>query len=221
MIFLKMLKLIKCSMVFSNRLLAFINQMAVMGIMIFFVMFYTSSPLMAEVLNSAEQNNNAPDVMRAVANYTSPDAEVLRMDGKKLSFIKEIDDGRPVVMNFIFASCSAICPMLSNVFSQVQTKLGKDSNVHLVSISIDPENDTPANLSEYAKKFRAKSGWDFYTATMEASLSIQKAYDAYRGDKMNHSSVILMRAAPGKPWLRLAGFIDTDTVIREYRELIR
>jgi protein SCO1/2 len=91
--------------------------------------------------------------------------------------------------------------------------------VHFVSISIDPENDTPAKLTEYGKKFDAGSHWDFYTGTMENSLAIQKAFDAYRGDKMNHTSVIFMRAAPNKPWLRLEGFASPDAVIREYRSI--
>jgi protein SCO1/2 len=123
-------------------------------------------------------------------------------------------------MNFIFASCSAICPMLSHVFSKVEGKLTeKGQKFHLVSISIDPENDTPSKLNEYAHKFEAGSNWDFYTGTIETSVAIQKAFNVYRGDKMNHSSVILMRAAPGKSWLRLDGFMSPGEVVHEYVEL--
>ena len=151
-----------------------------------------------------------------------PDVAVVRQDGKKLSFIKELDDGRPVILNFIFASCSAICPMLTHVFSKVQTKLEKDSKkFHLISISIDPENDTPTKLTEYAKRFEAGPHWDYYTGTRETSIAIQKAFNAYRGDKMNHASVIFMRAAPGKPWLRLEGFVSPDAVIREYDNMVQ
>jgi len=50
--------------------------------------------------------------------------------------------------------------MLSHVFSKVQDKL---ADMHLVSISIDPENDTPAKLREYGKKFAASAHWDYYT----------------------------------------------------------
>ena len=177
-------------------------------------------PLMAEEQTNAGQNNTAPEFNHTVANYVTPDVTVVRADGNKLSFTKELDDGRPVIMNFIFASCSAICPMLSHVFAKVQTKLEKDSqNFHLVSISIDPENDTPAKLSEYAKKFGAGPNWNFYTGTVETSLAIQKAFNVYRGDKMNHSSTILMRSAPGKPWSRLEGFVSPDAVISEYLNL--
>ncbi len=185
-------------------------QRVVITSIIFLATVFAPLPLMAE--------ESTPEFTRSVVNYDLPDIAVIRQDGKKLSFIKELDDGRPVILNFIFASCSAICPMLTHVFSKAQDKL---DNVHLVSISIDPENDTPTKLTEYAKKFGAGSHWDYYTGTMETSTAIQKAFDAYRGDKMNHTSVIFMRVAPNKPWLRLEGFASPAAVIHEYNRLIQ
>jgi protein SCO1/2 len=177
---------------------------------------------MAEELNSVEQKNGVSGFTRSTVDYKIPDVMVVRQDGEKLSFIKELDDGRPVILNFIFASCTAICPMISHVFSRVQAKLGENSQkVHLMSISVDPENDTSTILTEYAKKFGAGPNWDHFTGTLETSIAIQKAFDAYRGDKMNHVSVILIRTVPGKPWLRLEGFVSPDAVIREYRNMIQ
>jgi protein SCO1 len=205
---------------YCNQYPGLTGRQLVISCIIFFALLISPLPLLADELNNAIQNQQVSEITRTVANYRVPNVEAVRQDGKKLAFIKELDDGRPVVMNFIFASCSAICPMLSHVFSKVQDKLSKDKqHAHLVSISIDPENDTPTKLSEYAKKFGAASGWDFYTGPMETSIAIQKAFDSYRGDKMNHTSVVLMRAAPGKPWLRLEGFMDPNTVLREYRDL--
>jgi protein SCO1/2 len=183
------------------------------------IIFCTAAiPLLAGEIAPVKQPNNNPDVIRSVAQYMIPETvEVVRMDGKNLPFINEIDDGRPVIMNFIFASCSAICPMLSYVFSQVQTKLAKDKvKAHLISVSIDPENDTPVILREYAKKFKAGAGWDFYTGSIKSSVAIQKAFNVFRGDKMNHASIILMRKAPGQPWLRLEGFVSPDEAVQEY-----
>lgn len=196
-----------------------ISRSGLLTLLVFFAAIF-ALPVKAEEQTNPGQKNTTPEFNRTVANYVTPDVTVVRADGKKLSFIKELDDGRPVIMNFVFASCAAICPMLSHVFAKVQTKLDKDGQkVHLVSISIDPENDTPAILSEYAKKFGAGPNWNFYTGTVETSLAIQKAFNVYRGDKMNHSSTILIRYAPGKPWSRLEGFISPDAVISEYRNL--
>ena len=49
---------------------------------------------------------------------------------------------------------------------------------------------------------------------------MQRAFDVYRGDKMSHTAVTLMRAAPGKPWLRIEGFVTPDDLLRDYRSLL-
>ena len=146
--------------------------------------------------------------------YQIPPVKLTRQDGTELVFPQALDDGRAVVMNFVFTTCNSICPMLSHTFQQVQTKLGNAINkVHLVSISIDPEQDTPEQLRSYAKRFKAGPSWDFYTGSVKSSVEVQKAFDVFRGDKMNHAQIILIRTAPGKPWTRLEGFIDADTIV--------
>lgn len=191
-------------------------------LIIFCVVFCSSYPLRATALNDPGQKTATSDFIRTVVNYEVPDVGMVRQDGKKLVFSQELDDGRPVILNFVFVSCSAICPMLSHVFSKIETQLNKDGKkAHLISISIDPESDTPATLTEYAKKFGAGSGWDFYTGTREASIAIQKAFNVYRGDKMNHTPVIFMRAYAGKPWIRLEGFISPDAVTGEYDNIMK
>jgi len=161
-------------------------------------------------------------VRRSEASYRIPPVTLVRQDGTAVSFPQAIDDGRPVFLNFIYTSCTAICPTTSQVFSKVQEKLaaGKEKAT-LVSISIDPEYDTPGRLASYARQFGAGSDWQFYTGTQAASVAMQKAFDAFRGDKMNHVPVTFLRPAPNKPWLRLDGFAGPDELVREYRQLIR
>jgi protein SCO1/2 len=89
-----------------------------------------------------------------------------------------------------------------------------------MSITIDPEQDTPARLAEYAHKFHAGPGWQYYTGTLAASIAAQRAFDVYRGEKMSHTPVTLMRAAPGKPWLRIEGFVTPDELVDDYRDLL-
>lgn len=156
---------------------------------------------------------------KTTASYRLPDVSLIRADGARVSLRKEIDDGKPVILNFIFTSCTTICPVMSQTFAQVQSRLEDGGKVHLISISIDPEQDTPAQLLLYARKFGAGPQWTFYTGTPEASISLQKAFDAYRGDKMNHVPATFLRAAPGKPWVRLEGFASPDDVVKEYHQL--
>jgi len=159
---------------------------------------------------------------RSEADYKVPEVTLVRQDGSKARFPGELDDGRPVILTFIFTSCTTVCPVINAVFSSVQQKLGKErEKVHMVSISIDPDYDTPAHLADYARSFKAGPQWQFYTGTPEAVTAIQTAFAVYRGDKMNHIPVILLRAAPGKTWVRLdgVGIASPDDVIREYRNL--
>jgi len=184
----------------------------------------------AMVLSSAEDSVAAPEqrpktarrtTVATIQQYAIPDVKLVREDGVGISLPAEMNDGRPVVVNFIFTSCGSICPLMSQVFGQFQRRLGSDGeHLHLVSISTDPEEDTPAKLRAYAQKFGARDGWNHYTGTLEASQSAQRAFDVYRGDKMSHTPVTLMRAAPGHPWLRIEGFLTPDELLQHYRQLL-
>jgi protein SCO1/2 len=163
----------------------------------------------------------AASVSRATVSYETPAVLLVRADGKSVSLPQELDDGRPVLLNFVFTTCSSICPLTSRTLEEFQHKLGSEApRVHLMSISIDPEQDTPARLTEYARKFHAGPEWQYYTGTLTASITIQRAFDVYRGEKMSHTPVTLMRAAPGKPWLRIEGFVTPDELVNDYRNLL-
>ena len=160
-------------------------------------------------------------IKRSEVVYQIPALALVRQDGKKAIFPAELDDGRPVMLQFIYTSCTTICPVTTRNFARVQEALGKESSqVHMVSISIDPEYDTAPRLEAYAKKYAASAQWQFYTGTLQDSVSLQKAFDAYRGDKMNHTPVTYLRSAPGKPWVRLDGLASADETLKQYRSLL-
>ena len=163
----------------------------------------------------------ASHAVRSIAQYSIPDVRLVRDDGKAVSLPEEMNDGRPVVLNFIYTSCSTICPLMSQTLAQFDHELGADrERVHLMSISIDPEQDTPARLHAYAQKFHAGPEWQHYTGTAQASLAAQRAFNVWRGDKMGHSSVTLVRAAPGTPWLRIEGFVTPHELLQQYHHLL-
>lgn len=154
---------------------------------------------------------------RSVAAYKLPNVMLVREDGKKISFAQAMQDSRPVFLNFIYTSCTAVCPVMSQIFSGLQNRLGSESGkVGMVSISIDPEYDTPTRLSEYARRHKAGEQWHFYTGTVEASMAVQKAFNVYNADKMNHTVVTFFRAKPGSAWVRLDGFAMPEQLVQEY-----
>lgn len=157
----------------------------------------------------------------AAVEVAVPRVSLVRDDGVAVQLPDELDDGRPVVLDFVFTSCTTICPALSATFTRLQERLGADGGrVHLVSISIDPEQDTPDRLRAYARRFHAGPQWRHYTGTAEASAAVQRAFGAWRGDKMNHTPVTFLRAAPGSRWIRVDGFASADELARQLRGLV-
>ena len=164
----------------------------------------------------AHHHHSIPEYARSVANYTVPDVTLVRADGQPVQLSSELDDGRAVVLSFIYTSCTTVCPMTSATLSELQDKLGGSAErVHLVSISIDPEYDTPQRLRAYAQRFGAGPAWQHYTGTLAASQRSQRAFDVYRGNKMDHAPVTLVRLQPGAPWVRIDGFATADQLLAE------
>lgn len=163
----------------------------------------------------SEQNS----YVRTLATYAVPDVKLLDSNGAGVPLRGRLED-KPVILNFIFTSCGAICPVMSATFSQVQAALGTERDaVHMVSISIDPEHDTPAALKSYAEKYAAGPQWQMLTGSLDNSIAVQRAFDVYRGDKMGHTPVTFLRAKAGQSWVRLDGFASADDILREYRQL--
>ncbi len=166
----------------------------------------------------AEQHHMSPGTTRILTEYTVPQVKLVRADGKTVSLPEELNDGRPVVLNFIFTTCTTICPLMSQTFARLEKKLGAERDkVHLVSITLDPEEDTPARLSDYARRFKAGPEWQYYTGTLQAIKATEMAFGLYIGNKMTHTPLTLLRIAPGKPWIRINGFATADDLLWEIR----
>lgn len=167
---------------------------------------------------AAERQAARPAVSRTIVDYAVPDIALVRDDGRKVALRDELDDGRPLVLNFIYTTCSGICPLASHILSEVQRELGGERDqVHLVSISIDPDEDTPPRLREYARRYSAGRSWQHYTGAQSAILAVQRAFGTYQGDKMGHTPVTLVRAVPGGPWVRFDGFATPELILEELR----
>ena len=179
----------------------------------------STTPVIFGATGSVHQHDQARGTTIARMDYRVPQLQLVRQDGKTVSLPAELDDGRPVVMNFIYTTCETSCPLSSATFALFAKQLREErARVHLVSISIDPEQDTPERLRAYAKKFGAGPEWQHYTGTLQASVAAQQSFGVYYGDKMSHTPVTLLRAAPGKPWTRIDGFVTPEQLMHLYHE---
>lgn len=158
---------------------------------------------------------------RKQTSYQTPDVTLIDQNGKSVSMLDLLGDDDPLMLNFIFTSCTTICPVLSATFSQVQKEYGSElDGVKMISISIDPEYDTPARLKEYAQRFNAPGEWMFLTGNLDSVIQVLSAFDAYRGDKMNHVPLTFLRLSADSSWVRLEGFPGANDLLKEYRLLV-
>jgi protein SCO1/2 len=98
----------------------------------------------------------------------APEFQLTERSGRTVS--RQDLNGQVWIANFIFTQCAGICPAMSSNMERLQARLPRE--IRLVSFSVDPANDTPAVLTEYAKRYNADpERWLFLTGEAE---SIQK-----------------------------------------------
>jgi len=134
------------------------------------------------------QQQPAPEVYGRLPDFSLSDQNGAAFDSSALS-------GKVTLMDFVYTHCTDACPLLSATFQQAQRKLADEkllgSKVQLVSVSVDPEHDTPSVLAEYGQRFKADStGWTFLTGDWD------QVYDVVTGLKL---AVRPPRPAAGAP----------------------
>lgn len=158
---------------------------------------------------------------RTEVDYMMPDVTLVDQEGRKVKLAEYLNSDKPVIVDFVYATCTTICPVLSAGFANFQKKSGVPTeSVRLVSFTIDPENDSPEVMKAYLKRYGAKPGWDFLTGTREDIDKVMLAFDAYVPDKMSHMPVSFFKGPKSKKWVRIYGLLGTADMIREYKRVI-
>jgi protein SCO1/2 len=163
-----------------------------------------------------------PQYTRTLERYVPPDVTLINQEGQRIQFRDLVNCGKPVVVDFIYGTCTTICPVLSAGYTNFQRKIGADSaKVQLISISIDPEHDGPAVMKKYLKNYRAQPGWDFLTGSRKDIDSVMRAFNAYIPNKMSHYPIMFLKAPGDEKWVRLYGLIGTSEFIKEYEQVVK
>jgi len=183
-----------------------------------FILYAVLFTLLCTVSNAFAET--APKYKRSIENYTVPDVVLVNQKGEKIKLKSYLTSDKPVVVDFIYGTCTTICPVLSAGFTNLQNKLGQDAaKVQLISVTIDPEYDTPAVMKDYLKRFRAKPGWDFLTGSRENIDRVMRAFNAYVPNKMAHYPLTLLKAPNSDQWVRIYGMVGMSVLMTEYKEL--
>lgn len=158
---------------------------------------------------------------RTLEKYEVPDVMLINQDGVKVSLRKLLSSDNPVLVDFIYTTCTTICPVLSINFANFQKTMVKEKGTtRLISISIDPEFDTPMAMKAYLKRYHAKQGWDFLTGSRDDISRVLKSLNAFTQNKMSHLPVILLKKPSDGGWVRIYGLIGASELMREY-EMVR
>jgi protein SCO1/2 len=168
------------------------------------------------VENGAAPGDKAAAGSGSELSLRVPDAPVYDQNGNKLRFYTDLVKGKTVAINFIFTTCTTICPPLTATFRKVQQELGDRSgrDVQLISISVDPATDVPERLKEFAARFSAGPGWTFVTGGKPEVDQLLRALGAYVGDKNEHSPMILIGNESAGYWTRAYGLAPPATIVK-------
>jgi protein SCO1/2 len=167
---------------------------------------------------------NRTALVRSTSTYQIPDVELIDQDAERVELRALLGSDKTVILNFIFASCTTICPVLSAGFAEFRQSLGANgTEIQFVSLTIDPEHDTAEVLKNYSRRFdagRDGENWTFLTGSRTDVNQVAKAFGAYVTNKMNHRPATYMRAKGSDTWVKMDGFMGVSDYEAEYKHLI-
>jgi protein SCO1/2 len=176
-----------------------------------------ATPTTAPGDSGADALGAVPEPLRKVrATYETPDVVLVDQTNTVHRLPDLLADDRPVVMNFVFTTCTTICPVMTATFSQVAEQMRSDtSDLLMISISLDPEYDTPEILQQYADRYGVGANWRLLTGRAHDVLAVLDAFDALSGSKMNHRPYAYARAAGATEWVRVEGLLPAAQLAHE------
>jgi protein SCO1 len=159
---------------------------------------------------------------RSPAEKYFTDVELVNQDGKTMRFYTDVLKNKVVIINTFFTTCKSVCPPLNRNFEKIQEalgdRLGKDA--FLISISVDPETDTPPRLKEYSQRFHAKPGWIFLTGKKENVDWALYKLGQYVEAKDDHTTIVIVGNEPKGLWKKAFGLANIAELIQVVEDVI-
>lgn len=154
-----------------------------------------------------------------------PNVALRTQDGASVRFYDDLIKGKVVMINFMFTTCTSICPRTTANLVKVEEILGErlGRDVWIVSVSVDPATDTPDVLREYAARYGTKPGWQFVTGKGKDIDLIRRKLGVYDddGDKTKHSGVLIYGNEATGQWAATPALADPATIARSVMRLVR
>jgi protein SCO1 len=158
---------------------------------------------------------------RTEKGLSIPDVPVVTQDGEELHFFHDLVEGKVVAMNFVFTTCTTICPPLGANFGKLQDLLAEEgaADVRLISVSVDPVTDTPPRLKAWGDVFEAGPNWTLVTGDKEQITELLKALQVFTPDIRDHSPQVLLGNAETGTWTRAYGLASPKDLAARLHEM--
>lgn len=142
------------------------------------------------------------------------DIRLIDQDGREMRLYSDLIEGKVVVIDVMFTACTGACPIMSSTFAKIQDRLGErlGKEVHLISISVDPVNDTPARLKEFAARFNARPGWFFLTGSKENVDAALRKLGQYVEAREAHQNLFLIGNDRTGLWKKAFGLAKPEDI---------
>jgi protein SCO1/2 len=152
-----------------------------------------------------------------------PNVPVVTQDGDRLRFYDDLIKDKLVVISFIYTSCKDVCPLTTARMAQVQDRLGDavGRDIFFLSISIDPETDTPEVLKAYSKAFDVGPGWQFVTGGKDDIEMIRHRLGDRLEDLNDHTQEVRIGNGATGEWRRAALLGDIEVLLEAIRQMDR
>lgn len=172
-----------------------------------------------------QQGQAAKPSLRTDENYQRAyftDLPLLTQDGKEVRFYRDILRGKVVLISFVYTNCTDVCPILMPNLAEIQNRLGDrfGRDVSFVSISVDPEDDTPEVLKRYGENFGVKPGWTFLTGKKENVDWVVYKLGQFTEDFEDHSMLFLLGDVKNGRWAKMRGDMPPEVVLARLLELL-
>ena len=158
-----------------------------------------------------------------------PNTMLTTHENKRVRFYDDLIKGKVVLINFMFTSCQASCPLTTLNLARVQAALGPrvGHDVFLYSITLDPARDTPEVLERYAQSVGAKPGWLFLTGSDDDIEFLRRKLGAYDpdplidADKTQHAGVVVLGNDATGRWGAVPGLIKPAAIVQAVLRVVR
>jgi protein SCO1 len=177
------------------------STLAIAGLLIFLPVTFAQSP-------QDPPANRPGAVTVGKIQVEIPDLEVVDQYGTKRRFYSDLIKDKIVILSFFYTSCPSFCPAMNLKLGKLQASLGHrfGKDVFIVTVTKDPETDTPARLKAWGKNLKIKSGWTMVTGDVNAIGKIVQDFTGDRLGKELHNTIFIIGNDKTGSWADLSGY---------------